>query len=365
MLEQQHNFQLPGGWCSDCRAAAARPCWDEHAVLNAKAAVRYLSTEQVPAGALQEAAALLQDVLSQESGPAGGDPPPAAAPAAPPPAAVDLPSAGRGRRLAGLAAAVAARPGALLSSAPPRPHPPPARARPPPPTVVDLDPPAPAAPAPHSTELNVWSLVWHAPDRDDMVIDVWKADALRRAPGVLRLCQVHCLSDPAWTLGLLQCAAPTVERLSVYNPLESHFRVVVAMPRLRRLCLWCDDDAQYACPPGLAAQRPPGSGDGDGLRWLRVRYLPPATLQALLQVHRRTLEELMLSARTPGPGRDDLHKLLGRCQLRALRRLVLRRDYGHDDGDCAGQRAAVRAVLPGVQVLCSICDCLEGEEGQP
>ncbi|KAK3928122.1 Methionine--tRNA ligase, mitochondrial, partial [Frankliniella fusca] len=65
MTEQEKNFRLPLGWCSDCRAAAARPCWDEHAVLNAKAAERYLSREQVPAGALQEAAALLQDVQCQ------------------------------------------------------------------------------------------------------------------------------------------------------------------------------------------------------------------------------------------------------------------------------------------------------------
>ncbi|KAK3926505.1 Roquin-2, partial [Frankliniella fusca] len=64
LIEQREDSRLSRGWCSDCRAAAERRCLDEHAVLSPRAAERRLK-EQVPAGALQEAAALLQDVQCQ------------------------------------------------------------------------------------------------------------------------------------------------------------------------------------------------------------------------------------------------------------------------------------------------------------
>ncbi|KAK3915567.1 Nonribosomal peptide synthetase TES, partial [Frankliniella fusca] len=54
-------LRLSRGWCSDCRAAAAPSCWDDHEVLSPRAAEKRLK-EQVPTAALQEAAALLADV---------------------------------------------------------------------------------------------------------------------------------------------------------------------------------------------------------------------------------------------------------------------------------------------------------------
>ncbi|KAK3913435.1 Glutathione reductase [Frankliniella fusca] len=181
---------------------------------------------------------------------------------------------------------------------------------------------------------------------------------------VVRLVKVLCDCDPAWSLELLQRAAPTVERLGVLFPREPHLRAVHAMPRLRRLHVWCRG-ALHAAPYELGAL-PPGHS---GLRWLSVRDLPRATLQALLQAHGGTLEELELWVGTPGKQEwpyncSDLHSLLGRCGLRALRRLLLRRWTGcsHIDTACRGQLAAVRAALPGLQVLCDRCDQVPEEE---
>ncbi|KAK3928806.1 Indole-3-glycerol phosphate synthase, partial [Frankliniella fusca] len=184
---------------------------------------------------------------------------------------------------------------------------------------------------------------------------------------VVRLDGVCCHRDPAWSLELLQRAAPTVERLGVLNPREPHLRAVLAMPRLRRLAVGCADDALRAAPPELGAL-PPGHS---GLRWLCVLGLPRAILQSLLQAHRGTLEELELEVGTPGEevwpyNCSDLHSLLGRCGLRALRILVLRRVWWgdlHTVTACREQLAAVRAALPGVQqVLCSQCDPVRREE---
>ncbi|KAK3908505.1 Tyrosine recombinase XerD-like [Frankliniella fusca] len=180
---------------------------------------------------------------------------------------------------------------------------------------------------------------------------------------LVRLVDVYCDTDPAWSLELLQRAAPTVERLDVLYPDEPHLRAVHAMPRLRRLLVMCNDDALQAAPPELGAL-PPGHS---GLRWLSVLCLPRATLQSLLQAHGGTLEELELGVgareeRQWPWGCSDLHSLLAQCGLRALRRLVLRRLGRHRDTACGEQRAAVRAALPGVQVLCDTCDRVLGEE---
>ncbi|KAK3910363.1 Receptor-type tyrosine-protein phosphatase T [Frankliniella fusca] len=196
-----------------------------------------------------------------------------------------------------------------------------------------------------------------------------KEAALQEAQGVVLLEGVSCDEDPAWTLELLQRAAPTVERLEVRNPGEPHLRAAhAAMPRLRRLCVTCHDGhdhgaAQDAAPPELNGALPPGHS---GLQWLRVWGLPRTALQSLLRAHSGTLEELQLHVGARGErgwpyNCSDLHSLLGPCGLRALRTLVLRR-WGcipTDIGGCEMQRAAVRAALPpGVQVLCSECDRL-------
>ncbi|KAK3928855.1 Roquin-1 [Frankliniella fusca] len=375
LIEQREDSRLTRGWCSDCRAAATRRCLDEHSLLSLKAAERRLK-KQALAGALQEAAALLQDVQCQgeevlhaltllsapsweitlraggrqlngtlantdnplikalwvvlarsatltqsgADGPAGDGPPPAAA--RPPAAALD---------------------------------PPPAAARPP---AAALDPPPAEAPPPR--EMDVDRLSRNVPGGRQEE----KAAALLEAQGVVRLVMLRCHIDPAWSLELLQRAAPTVERLEVGYPREPHLRAVLAMPRLRRLAVGCADDALHAAPPELGAL-PPGHS---GLRWFSVLGLPSATLQSLLRAHGGTLEELELLVGTPGKEEwprscSDLHSLLGRCGLRALRRLVLRRGgpCSHTDTGCREQLAAVRAALPGVQVLCDECDDVQGE----
>ncbi|KAK3908693.1 E3 ubiquitin-protein ligase SH3RF2 [Frankliniella fusca] len=347
--------QLTRGWCSDCRAAAARRCWDEHAVLNARAAERRLQ-EQVSAGALQEAAALLQAVQCQ-----GEEALHALTLLSAP--SWDLTLRAGGRQLNGTLAnnedpltkalwvLVASRAALTESGAdgPAGDGPPPAAARPP---TAALDPPPAEAPPPREMDAGYLSR------SDPGEMEEQKAAALQEAQGVVRLVGVCCDSDPAWSLELLQRAAPTVERLWVLCPREPHLRAVLAMPRLRRLHVWCGDDALDPAPPELGAL-PPGHS---GLRWLRVLLLPRATLQSLLQAHGGTLEELELWVGTPGERTwphscSDLHSLLGRCGLRALRRLVLRRRCSPPDTACREQLAAVRAALPGVQqVLCSECD---------
>ncbi|XP_026278689.1 uncharacterized protein LOC113206676 isoform X2 [Frankliniella occidentalis] len=181
--------------------------------------------------------------------------------------------------------------------------------------------------------------------------------------GVTRLVSVRCDEDPAWSLQLLQRAAPTLERLSVYHPREAHLRAVHDMPRLRRLAVHCNNAAAQL--PQLPAL-PPGHA---GLQWLRVCLLPRATTQSLLRAHGGTLEELELGVGTAGSDEwprscGDLHSLLQQTGLRALRRLVLlrRRAYSHEPAACSQQRAEVRRVLPGAEVLCGRCDRVREEE---
>ncbi|KAK3931565.1 E3 ubiquitin-protein ligase TRIM32 [Frankliniella fusca] len=360
LMRRQGDARIPRGWCLDCRAATARRCWDEHAVLNARAAEGRLK-EQVPAGALQEAAALLPDVqcqgeqvlhaltlLSAQSW--------------------DLTLRAGDRQLNGTLAntedplikalwvAVASRAALTQSGAgfAAEDDPPPAAARPP---AAALDPPPAQASPPR--EMNAYKSSLDGREQCGRCGRAEKAAALQEVLGVVRLVRVFCDSDPAWSLELLQRAAPTLERLELLCPREPHLRAVHAMPRLQRLHV-VYDPALGAAPPELGAL-PPGHS---GLRWLRVDNIPRATLQSLLQAHGGTLEELELEVGTPGEQRwphncRDLHSLLGRCGLRALLRLVLRRGWwrdGHTVTACREQLAAVRAALPGVQhLLCSHC----------
>ncbi|XP_052131329.1 uncharacterized protein LOC113209670 [Frankliniella occidentalis] len=185
------------------------------------------------------------------------------------------------------------------------------------------------------------------------------------APGVTRLVRVYCHRDPAWSLQLLQRAAPTLERLCVRYPREAHLLAVHTMPRLTRL----DVDAALAAQGPELPDLPPGHG-GHGLQWLRVGNLPRAWTRSLLRAHGGTLEELQLlvgTAESKGTSYscDDLNSLLQRSGLRALRRLVLRRvGWIHQPAACREQRAEVRGVLPGAEVLvlCDKCDHVEKEE---
>ncbi|XP_052129100.1 uncharacterized protein LOC113217393 isoform X3 [Frankliniella occidentalis] len=182
-----------------------------------------------------------------------------------------------------------------------------------------------------------------------------KAALLAEAPGVTRVAGLFCDKDPVWSLQLLQRVAPTLERLSVGNPSEAHLRVVHAMPRLRRLAVFGVAAALDAEAPAL----PPGH---DGLHWLGVWDMPLAMTQSLLRVHGGSLEELELLVGTADDDKwpyscRDLHSLLERGGLRALRRLVLWRcRCSHELAACTEQLAEVRRVLPRVEVLCGKCD---------
>ncbi|KAK3927507.1 Roquin-1 [Frankliniella fusca] len=355
LMEQPDNFRELRGWCSRCRIAATRRCWDEHDVLSLKAAEKKLRKE-LPVGALQKAGALLRELHCE-----GEDAVHASTLLSAPSWEFTLRAGGR--QLTGnlantqdpltkaLWVVLASRAGLIETEADDLP-------------VEDIphsaDPDLQPAEASSPLEMNVRHLSLSEPGARQEE----KEAALQKAQGVLRLVGVDCYWDPTWSLELLQRAAPTVQRLVMLNARESHLRAVHAMPQLRRLFA-SSDGALDAEPPELDAL-PPGHG---GLRWLSVSRLPRATLQSLLRAHGGTLEELVLLVGTPGPGEwpyscSDLHSLLGWCGLRALRRLVLQRTFSYTHTGCEEQRAAVRAALPPgeLQVLCGTCDGVQEED---
>ncbi|XP_052133598.1 uncharacterized protein LOC113217539 [Frankliniella occidentalis] len=418
LMEGMKLDSTPCAWCSDCRAAARPRCWEQaHDVLPVRRALKHhlqgalqQATEQLQGlqdrcQDVQALAALIlltgeswdvslrggdrelmgtlcntEEPLSKalwlllaaragltEDRAAARNPPPAAAPttaapttAAPPAAAppADAPTAAAPPAAASLAAAppIAAPPAAPDS--PPAAVPPAAA----PPAVA---PPAGATPAARLTRvsppavvrptrvMNVRNISQSGPD------DTQKVAALRFVENVTRLSHVYCDKDPAWSLHLLWRAAPTVLDLGVMYPREAHLLAVHAMPRLRRLYVF-SGDALDAQPPVLPAL-PPGRR---GLQLLKVLGLPRATTLSLLQAHGESLEDLQLEV---GTGTDtdsvwrescgSLHSQLEQCGLRVLRRLVLVRSglHAHSALACVGQRAQVRGVLPGVEVLCSRC----------
>ncbi|XP_026282670.1 uncharacterized protein LOC113209400 [Frankliniella occidentalis] len=377
-----HSVRPLRGWCSDCRATTSPRCWDEeHDILPEKKALRrYLQ------GALQKAAGQLEAVedlcqgeqvdhaltlLSAESW--------------------NLTLQGGGHELTGtvgntedpltqlmwlLLAAKATLSKSRVQTLPPTSaSPPPAAAGSPPPGTQGPPPaaasPPPAAPSPRPLrpeaqplrEMTVYEISLNGPNKQKKE----KAALLAKAPGVTRLLDVSCHKDSAWSLQLLQRVAPSIEELAIVYPREPHLRALHAMPRLRRLQVSGGDAAMRAQPPELPAL-PPGHA---GLQWLRVIQLPRATTQSLLRAHGRSLEELQLLVGTAGrDGRDgwpvccgDLPSLLQQSGLQALKRLVLRRFVtGHEPAACSEQRAEVRPVLPGVEVLCGWCDRVRLEE---
>ncbi|XP_026280789.2 uncharacterized protein LOC113208138 [Frankliniella occidentalis] len=112
---------------------------------------------------------------------AARDPPPAAAPT--PPAAAPSPPAAA-------------------------PTPPAAAPSPPAALLAARDPPPAEALPPRELDVNDMSHYGRNEKQQE------KAAALRDAPGVTRLVNVWCHMDPAWSLRLLQRAAPTLERLT-------------------------------------------------------------------------------------------------------------------------------------------------------
>ncbi|XP_026287133.1 uncharacterized protein LOC113212585 [Frankliniella occidentalis] len=338
----------PRGWCSDCLAVAAPRCWEDHDVLPVKRALRrHLQ------GALQEAAGQLeglQDQCQEEQA--------VQALTLLTKKSWNLTLQGEGHELTGTVTNTEdplTRAMWLLVTAKAALTKRRVEARGPPPAA-----PGPAPPqARPEREMDVTAVSVTRPNERQQD----KAALLAAAPGVTRLVEVNCDGDPAWSLQLLQRAAPTLERLHVRHPREAHLRAVHAMPRLRRL--YVVGNALRAQPPELPAL-PPGH---TGLQWLRVYNIPRATTQSLLRAHGGTLEELELWVGTAGSigwwqkSCGDLHSLLQHSRLRALRRLMLRRDwYSHEPAACREQRAEVRRVLPGAEVLCDTCDGVEQEE---
>ncbi|XP_026285407.2 uncharacterized protein LOC113211298 isoform X3 [Frankliniella occidentalis] len=357
-LQQGKQDSASAACCSKCRAAATPCCWDEHDVLPARRALR----RQLQ-GALQQAAEQLQGLQDrcqdEQALPAltlltgeswhvtvrGGD--------------RELTGTLRNSEdslikalwlvLAARAALTESRAGA---EEPPAAAPLPPAAAPLPPAAAPLPPAAGGHPGPDDAqpprEMDLYQISISGPDAQQQE----KAAALRDAPGVTRLVHVYCDKDPSWNLQLLQRAAPSVEELKLIYPREAHLLAVHAMPRLRRLNVF-SADALDAQPPVLPAL-PPGTA---ACRWLKVLGLPRATTQSLMRAHSHSLVELQLTVGSPGDkewpkGCGDLHSLLEQCGLRALRRLVLRRVLcTHRAAQCDQQRAQVRRVLPGAEVL--------------
>ncbi|KAK3920353.1 E3 ubiquitin-protein ligase TRIM32 [Frankliniella fusca] len=354
----------PRDWCWDCRAAPAPRCREEHDVLAAKAALR----RHLPAEALQQAVEQLQGLqrhaqeddalraLTLLSAPSW-----------------DLTLRAGGRRLDGTLAntedpltkvlwAVVASKAALTESVDEEP----------PPAAAALDPPPAEAPPPREMDVEFLSCSALGVRQEE------KAAALQEAQG----CTVHTTMQKPMNLigrwcGWSGCGA-TVTPPGAWS--------CCSAPPPRWSGWGCSSPASPTCAPCTPCRgcggcsfvvmtpwtlRPPELGalppGHSGLRWLSVFRLPRATLQSLLQAHGGTLEELELAVGTPGERTwpescSDLHSLLGRCGLRALRTLVLWRG-GCRHTDCGEQLAAVRAALPGVQqVLCEECDRVQEED---
>ncbi|XP_026288172.2 uncharacterized protein LOC113213351 [Frankliniella occidentalis] len=423
LLERQRDpsGRVRGAWCSDCSAPASRLCWDrDHDVMPIKRALRRTIESVLPQVSAQlqrlqdecqgEQALLALNLLAAESWhvtvQGGGNeltgtvrntedplvkimwivlaskaahaegrdetprqtttqaPPPAPGPAAPrtPPAALG-PPAPHGHPPA-QALNAAHRP--PVAQAPPAAHRPPVAQAAPVAQGLPIGEAPPAAQGqPAAQRLpdaqgprELVGTIGGGPN--DNLRD--KAAALREAPGVVRL-ELSCNRDPAWSLQLLQCAAPTVEQLRLDCPRDAHVRAVHTMPRLRTLDVH-DDGTLDRQPPELPAL-PAGHS---GLQWLRVFGLSSGTVRSLLRAHGGTLEVLQLRVGTAGPKKwpescSDLHALLEQCGLRALRRLVLWRVCCHHEKTaCTEQRRVVLRVLPRAEVLCSKCDGVVKEE---
>ncbi|XP_052132205.1 uncharacterized protein LOC127751934 [Frankliniella occidentalis] len=407
------DARVPRGWCPDCRTAATPRCWDDHDVLATKAALR----RHLRADVLQQAAGQLPGLRDQcqelevlltlltaeswdltlrdGSNVLTGTVRNAGEPLV---KAVWLVLAAK----AALAKQqVAVNTVSIKQEAEPHPQtnddedtllvenvhfspaareqeergasPPPATANPCRAAAVAATPPRPAgrppraAASPHHSARKqppAGGLPDLARELDvrgrDTTSPTAKEAVLRDAPGVARLFGVDCDEDPAWSLQLLLHAAPTLEHLSVNYPRAEHLHALQGMPLLRRLEVQCPDSALDKDPPLFSQQCELGHR---GLQWLNVWNLPRVTLQTLLRAHGRSLETLELYVGTAGEDDwpwscGDLHVLLLRSDLRALKRLVLRRWHcSHELADCNRQRSAARRVLAAaVEVLCELCD---------
>lgn len=197
---------------------------------------------------------------------------------------------------------------------------------------------------------------------------------------------VQCIRDRDWSLRLLKLARKQkeLEMLEVMWPRREHLDVVVNMAQLVRLELYMDDHLRDN-PPVLEA-KPLKPGQVRMLQFLEVEGVPRATLESLLRLYRDSLQQLEVAVDTPGFTSMPAHKPLGpedggrlyssdvledilrTCPLPALKVVMLNRikrsrpkqkrdcKSARQKAACKDQRAALRAALPGVMVLCEQCD---------
>lgn len=165
---------------------------------------------------------------------------------------------------------------------------------------------------------------------------------------------MSCQKDPAWCLAILQAASPNLEELHLVSPPAEHFAAVQGMPRLQRLHLtWSGDHA--ATPDRV----PPRASSG--LKSLRVKGLPRAITQSLLQSHAVSLQDLELEV---GAVRGeewpfeagDLAAFLRPCGLRLARLVLVRPSAECDAAVCRGQVRGARGMLRHCSVKCDRCD---------
>ncbi|XP_034243112.1 uncharacterized protein LOC117646342 [Thrips palmi] len=190
-------------------------------------------------------------------------------------------------------------------------------------------------------------------------------DVIRRMPS-LRYLWVHTLNCRTVALDLPQ----QLEDLHVENVANLHLQSIQRLPNLRKLTLkWATEALNANIPP-----LPPGHR---GLQWLRVVLEPSPTVFSLIKTHAATLQELRLLTASEGESKwcvKDLANKLQKCELVALRRLVLLREYApnypsvkivHSEESCRKQKDTIwdsllatdaRRTVRVVEVLCEVCD---------
>ncbi|XP_026278602.2 uncharacterized protein LOC113206649 [Frankliniella occidentalis] len=188
--------------------------------------------------------------------------------------------------------------------------------------------------------------------------------------GVQRLLNV---STNAISFEALKIAEPTLDQLSLCEASLHILRVVLAMPRLKRLRVSaCRGNDLHGEVASVAADSlSEGLTDVPArLQWLDLVSCPFGLMPALLPAHRLTLEVLQLDEgkHTQHMSCHQLFALLKRCDLRALRRLVLvdvladlsanhRVHMSRDKDECSRRRSTLLGALPaGAAVLCWMCD---------
>ncbi|XP_052121835.1 uncharacterized protein LOC113206912 [Frankliniella occidentalis] len=214
-------------------------------------------------------------------------------------------------------------------------------------------------------ELDVNDLCLHKPNEKP----VEKATALREAQGIFRISGLKCDDDPAWSLKLLQVAAPTLQELQVCVRFQAHLQVIHSMPLLKRMFMMSDMSREPALASPQFSLPPLPPGHGGGLQWLTVMTPSSWVLRAMLLANAGSLEVLQLTVGTPGKlpwplSCSDLPAVLGGCGLRVLKTVVLGRDMqgliSHAPAACKKQCNAVRRALPvTVEVFCDLCDGVE------